>query len=96
VAQEKGNDQFHDSESEDVEDVYDLYLACDGMLHNGVLDMRKLDELSKEQLEVWNLKRLREIGAHVASGCAQCAAIIRTLNLARGERSPIVNAKHAD
>jgi hypothetical protein len=77
---DKSNDQYHDSESEDV---YDLYNACNGVLHNGLLDIRKLDELSEEELEVLDVARLREIWAHTTTGCSQCERIIRTLNSAR-------------
>ena len=82
VEQEKGADPFHDSESE--EDVYDLYNACNGVRHNGRLDIRKLDEYSPEEAEAINVPRLREIWDHTASGCSECERIIRTLDLIRG------------
>ena len=93
MAQEKGTDQFHDSESEDI---YDLYNACNGALDGDLLDVRKLDELSREESEALDVARLREIWEHTKSGCAKCKAIITTLNAARGlllresdeERSP--------
>lgn len=75
--------QFHDSDS--AEDVYDLYNACNGIVINGLLDISKLDELSPEEAEVLNLRRLREVWAHTASGCARCQVIIKTLNLVRGK-----------
>lgn len=80
VDQEEGTDPFHDSES----DVYDLYNACNGVLYNGLLDIRKLDEYSPEEAEALNVPRLREIWDHTALGCSECKRIIRTLNLVRG------------
>ena len=77
-------DEFHDSDSEDV---YDLYNACNGILRNGLLDARELDKLSPEELEVLDLPKLREIWRHTASGCPTCAGIIRTLNAVRGTLS---------
>jgi hypothetical protein len=74
-------DPYHDSESEDI---FDLYNACNGVLRNGLLDKRKLDELSLEERKVLNVARLRAIWAHTAAGCAKCEAIIRTLNRVRG------------
>ena len=45
--QETRNDSFHDSESEDI---YDLYNACNGLVRDdGLLDIRELDELSQEE-----------------------------------------------
>jgi len=75
-------DQFHDSESEDI---YDLYNACNGAVReeDGFLDVSKLNELSKEEREMLNIKRLREIWVHTISGCATCAGIVRTLNSVR-------------
>lgn len=75
--------QFHDSDSS--EDVYDLYNACNGIVINGLLDVTKLDELSPEEAEVLDVRRLREVWAHTATGCARCATIIKTLNLVRGK-----------
>lgn len=73
--------QFHDSESEDI---YDLYNACNGAVReDGFLDVGKLDELSPEEREVLNVKRLRDIWRHTFSGCPTCAGIIRTLNSIR-------------
>lgn len=72
---------FHDS---DAGDIYDLYNACNGVLHNGLLDVRKLDELSQAELEAFDLPRLRDLWSHTASGCSQCAGIITVLNEVRG------------
>jgi hypothetical protein len=80
VLQKNDTHEFHDSESEDV---YDLYNACNGELHNGLLDIRKLDELSQEESAALNIARLSEIWAHTATGCLQCEEIITTLNSAR-------------
>jgi hypothetical protein len=102
--QEKGDDQLHDGE---LEDVYDLYNACNGAIHDGLLDIRKLDELSEEETAFLDIPRLREVWHHVANGCAQCHAIINTLNLARErlrkraaeseqELAPPTDANHVD
>ena len=80
VNQEKGGDEFHDGRSDDL---YDLYNACNGVLCDGVLDIRKLDELSPDEAEFLDIPRLREIWEHISSGCLQCQAIIKTLNSAR-------------
>lgn len=80
VNQEKEADDFHDS---DAEDVYDLYLAVNGSQHNGLLDVRKLKELTPEESEILNVPRLREIWSHTATGCPKCKEIIRTLNIVR-------------
>lgn len=97
-----GNNQFHNRESEG--DLHDLYNAC--YSRNGVLDFQKLDELSEDEAEYLNVPRLKELGVHVASGCAECAAIIKTLNWARGalavaeesctEKSQAANSNHSD
>ena len=79
--QEKDNDQFHDSESDDI---YDLYNACNGAMRDGMLDIAKLDELSEEEAAMLDMPRLKALGDHIASGCARCEAVIRTLNWARG------------
>lgn len=79
--QEKGSDQFHDNE---LGDVYDLYNACNGaLLDDGLLDIRKLYELSPAQMESLDVARLREVWEHTATGCHRCSNIIRTLNMAR-------------
>jgi len=81
VDHQRGNDRFHQIESLDV---YDLYNACNGTLHNGVLDVRKLDELSQEEREVLDVVALKKLWAHVVAGCIECEGIIKTLNFARG------------
>ena len=80
VAQKNNTHDFHNSEAEDV---YDLHNACNGVLHNHLLDVRKLDELSREESAALNVTRLREIWAHTATGCLRCKKIISTLNSAR-------------
>ena len=79
------DDQFHDSATEDL---YDLYNACNGVMHEGLLDVRKLDELSAEEIEVLDIDRLREVWHHMASGsgCDRCKAIVNTLNSVREQR----------
>ena len=74
-------DEFHNSE---VGDIYDLYNACNGVLINGKLDIRKLDEYSAEDAEELNVPRLREVWAHMAAGCPLCENIISALNNLRG------------
>ena len=81
MAQEKDSDPFHDSASEDV---FDLFNACNGMMRDGLLDIRVLDQFSEEDAAALNVARLKEIWTHTASGCAKCAAIIRTLHTIRG------------
>ncbi len=74
-------DQFHDSE---LGDVYDLYNACNGALDDaGLLDVRKLKELSPQEAEAFDVKRLEEVWEH-SSGCFTCKEIVRILNEARG------------
>jgi hypothetical protein len=80
VYRQEGTDQFHDS---DLGDIYDLYNACNGVMLDGRLDVRKLDELSREELKALDVERLRKVWAHAAKGCATCEGIIRTLNAAR-------------
>ena len=81
MEQQTNTDEFHDSESEDI---YDLYNACNGVLHNGLLDIRKLEEYTPKESQALNFSRLREIWAHTASGCSKCDDIVRALNRIRG------------
>ena len=81
LAQQADARRFHDSETGDV---YDLYNACNGEMAGALLDVRKLDELSAEEKEALDVRRLREVWEHTASGCPTCDHIIRTLNAARG------------
>jgi hypothetical protein len=74
-------EQFHDSE---LGDVYDLYNACNGVMLGNLLDVRKLRELSAEEAEALDVKRLEKVWAHTATGCAICARVVLTLNEARG------------
>jgi hypothetical protein len=88
--------EFHDSDSGDI---FDLYNACNGVVHDGFLDIRKLDELSNEEREVLNVERLREIWLHTTSGCPNCAGIISTLNSVRGmvaddKEAPLCESRH--
>jgi hypothetical protein len=76
---ETGASNYHNSEAGDV---YDLYNACNGVMRDGLLDVRKLDELSSEETEVFDVERLREVWTH-AIGCTDCKKIIQTLNSAR-------------
>lgn len=79
MEEEDSNDTYHDSDL----DIFDLFNACAGVLRDGLLDIRKLDELKPEELEVFDVARLREIWSHSASGCAQCDEIVATLNSIR-------------
>jgi hypothetical protein len=79
MTQENNEKDAHDTE---YDDVYDLYNACNGELHEGVLDIRKLDELSEEEREILDVSRLKKAWVHV-TGCGKCARIIHTLNFAR-------------
>jgi hypothetical protein len=81
VRREEPTDQFHDSE---LGDVYDLYNACNGAMVGDLLDVRKLDELSPGEKKALNVKRLKEVWTHTASGCRKCKHIVATLNLSRG------------
>jgi len=81
IRQQMRIDEYHDSDSGDI---YDLYNVCNGVLHNGLLDIHKLEELTTEEREFLDIERLREIWLHTASGCVTCAGIIRTLNSLRG------------
>jgi hypothetical protein len=81
LAQQADVRGFHDSE---LGDVYDLYNACNGAMVGDLLDVRKLDELSPEEKKALNVKRLKEVWDHTATGCTTCAHIIRTLNAVRG------------
>jgi hypothetical protein len=80
VKQEQETNEFHNSAGEDI---YTLYLICDGDMYEGWLDISKLDELSPQEAEGLNMARLREIWEHTRSGCAECRRIIRTLHLVR-------------
>jgi hypothetical protein len=86
----EATDAFHDN---DKGDVWDLYNACNGETVDGLLDKRKLDELSGEEAEVLDVARLREVWAHTATRCPICADIVHTLNLTRrilrDERAPL-------
>lgn len=73
-------EQFHNSK---LGDVYDLYNACNGVMLDGLLDVRKLRQLSPEEREVLDVRRLKEVWEHTATGCATCARIVRSLNEAR-------------
>ena len=94
MAQERRLDYFHHSEAGDV---YDLYNACNGAMSGGLLDVRKLDELTPREREALDVERLREVWDHTASGCETCAKIVRTLNDVRGKLrgAATYNAGHA-
>jgi hypothetical protein len=68
--------EFHNSEL----DVYALFNACDGVIINGLLDVRKLEEYGPEDAEALNVPRLREVWEHTASGCPKCKDIVHALS----------------
>ena len=86
--EEEEGDSFHDSESQDI---FDLFNAVNGVvLENGLLDASKLNEYGPADAEALNVPRLWEIYDH-ATGCDQCKQIIRALydlrrTLKRGPR----------
>lgn len=74
-------EQFHDSESTDI---YDLFNACNGLLDaNGLLDVEQLNHYNPDEAEELNVSRLRMIWEHVATGCARCAEIVESLQTLR-------------
>jgi len=87
------NDEYHNS---DGEDVYDLYNACNGAIQNGLLDKSKLDEYSPEDADALNVPRLRKIWEHTASGCSKCKGIIEALNIIRGIMSERITGPLGD
>lgn len=72
--------EFHDSEAGDI---YALYNAVDGVIVDGLLDVRKLEEYSAEDAKALNVPRLREVWEHTASGCSVCEGIIHALSRLR-------------
>ena len=80
VDEEKDADRFHDSDSEDI---YDLYNACNGIVRDGLLDVGQLDEFSPAEAQALNVPRLREIWEHTRAGCSACKKIIEALNIVR-------------
>ena len=79
--------EFHDS---DGRDIYALFNACDGVLVNSRLDVRKLDEYEPKDAEALNVARLREVWVHTATGCAECESIVRGLSRLRESVAAIV------
>jgi len=76
-------DFFHETEPDAV---YDLYNACNGVLReDGMLEVSKLNELSKEEEAFLNVPRLRELWVHIFGGCTRCETIIQRLNMMRAE-----------
>lgn len=79
--------EFHDSEAGDI---YALFNACDGVIINGLLDVRKLEEYSPEDAEALNVPRLKAVWEHTASGCAECKGIVHALSRLRGSVKAVV------
>lgn len=71
--------EFHDSEAGDI---YALFNACNGVIVNGLLDVRKLEEYSPEDAKALNVPRLKEVWEH-ASDCGVCKGIIHALSRLR-------------
>ena len=73
-------EDFHDSESGDV---YDLFNACNGVMIDDFLDVKQLNNYTAEDAEVLNIIRLREIWEHTRTGCLQCRKIVNALRALR-------------
>ena len=82
------SDDFHDNE---LGDIYDLYNACNGVLHNGLLDIRELDQYGPDDYEILNVPRLREVWEHSATGCSKCKDVVTALNNLREAMKPEVS-----
>ena len=83
--------QFHDSEAEDV---FDLYNACNGIVRDGFLDVEQLNKYTSDQAKELNVPRLREIWEHTRTGCSQCRDIVQALHNARRKTGDV--AEHLD
>ena len=81
-------DDFHDSE---IGDIYDLYNACNGVLRDGSLDIRNLEQYGPDDYEILNVPRLREVWEHSATGCSKCKDIVTALNRMREVMKPEVS-----
>lgn len=73
-------EQFHDSESGDI---YDLYNACNGVIRDGFLDVEELNNYTPDEAEELNVPRLREIWEHTKTDCLKCRQIINALDIVR-------------
>jgi len=68
----------------DIDSLQDLYLACEGVIRkDGVLDVSKLNELSKEEQAIFDMPKMKTLSAHVASGCEQCVTTIQGFDTTR-------------
>ena len=79
-------EQFHDSESEDV---FDLYNACNGIVRDGFLDVEELNRYTPDEAKELNVPRLREIWEHTRTGCPQCRDIVQALHTVRCTTSDV-------
>lgn len=79
--------ECHDSEAGDI---YALFNACDGLIVNGLLDVRKLDEYNDADAEALNVPRLKLVWEHTRSGCAECEKIVRALGELRESVAAII------
>jgi len=79
-------EQFHDSE---FEDVFDLYNACNGIVRDGFLDVEELNTYTPDEAEELNVPRLREIWEHTRTGCLQCREIVQALHTVRRTSSDV-------
>src|SRR5689334_21524370 len=68
---------FHDSESGDI---YDLFNACNGIVREGFLDVRQLDNYTAEEAKELNITRLGEIWKHTKTGCSHCQKVVAALS----------------
>lgn len=79
--------ECHDSEAGDI---YALFNACDGVIVDGLLDVRKLDEYNVGDAEALNVARLRQVWEHTRSGCSECESIVRALTQLRESVAAII------
>ena len=77
---ENDTENFHDSESGDI---YDLFNACNGVMVDGFLDVKQLNNYTAKEAEALNIIRLREIWEHTRTGCLHCHKIVDALRALR-------------
>lgn len=71
--------QFHDSEL----DIYDLFNVCNGIVREGFLDVKQLDNYTAAEAKELNIDRLREIWKHTKTGCPDCRKVVEALQQLR-------------
>ena len=80
-------DDFHDSENGDI---YDLFNACNGVLRDGLLDIKTLEQYGPDDYEILNVPRLREVWEHSAT-CSKCKDIVTALSRMREAMKPEIS-----